>query len=102
MLSGDINGYTQHWLLDNYPSETFKCDIYKVAHHGETQTVAEFLDAMDPGVAIITYPKGYTESADKQLNRRNIPRYYISQGTIRLQTDGNQWYIWQEPLLQAD
>ena len=37
-----------------------------------------------------------TQVGDKQQDRRDIPRYYISTGTIHLITDGTQWYVWQE------
>ena len=96
LLSADIGGEAQHWLLKNYDPELFKCDVYKAAHHGRTAAVAEFLTAMDPGLTIVTNTKSSTATHDNQMNRRNVPRYYISIGTINTETDGTQWYVWQE------
>lgn len=98
MLTADIGGETQHWLLENFDSALFKCDIYKAAHHGRTAAVGDFLTAMDPGLVIVTNTKSSTTTHDNQLNRRDIPRYYISTGTVCTETDGSQWYVWIETL----
>lgn len=97
-LAADIGGETQHWLLDTFGAEEFKCDVYKSAHHNRTATVTEFLDALDPGLAVNTNTRSSTKTGDNQQDRRDIPRYYISTGTIHLVTDGTQWYVWQEPV----
>ena len=98
LLTADIGGETQHWLLENFDPALFKCDIYKAAHHGRTAAVPDFLTAMDPGLVIVTNTKSSTATHDKQLGGRNIPRYYISTGTICTETDGSQWYTWIEPV----
>ena len=95
-LAADIGGETQHWLLSAFGAEAFKCDVYKSAHHNRTATVTEFLDALDPGLAVNTNTRTSTQVGDRQQDRRDIPRYYISTGTIHLVTDGAQWYVWQE------
>ena len=97
-LAADIGGETQHWLLSTFGAEAFKCDVYKSAHHNRTATVPEFLDAMDPGLAVNTNTRTSTKVGENQQDRRDIPRYYISTGTIHLSTDGTQWYVWQEPM----
>ena len=98
MLTADIGGETQHWLMENFDPALFKCDIYKAAHHGRTAAVSDFLTAMDPGLVVVTNTKSSTQTHDNQLNRRNIARYYISTGTVCTETDGTQWYVWQEKL----
>ena len=97
-LAADIGGETQHWLLDTFGAETFQCDVYKSAHHNRTATVTEFLDALNPGLAVNTNTRSSTKVGENQQDRRDIPRYYISTGTIHLSTDGTQWYVWQEPM----
>ena len=97
-LAADIGGETQHWLLESFGAEAFKCDVYKTAHHNRTATVSEFLDAMDPGLAVNTNTRSSTKMGENQQDRRDIPRYYISTGTVHLSTDGTQWYVWQEPM----
>lgn len=98
MLTADIGGETQHWLMENFDPTLFKCDIYKAAHHGRTAAVPDFLTAMDPGLVVVTNTKSSTATHDKQLDGRNIPRYYISTGTVCTETDGSQWYVWLEPV----
>lgn len=98
MLMGDGEGETQHYLVNNVDPEMLKCDIYKAAHHGRTAVVADFLNAVDPGLAVITNTKSSTGTHDKQMGKRNIARYYISTGTVYTETDGSQWYVWQEPI----
>lgn len=95
-LAADIGGETQRWLLDTFGAEPFRCDVYKSAHHNRTATVTEFLDALSPSLAINTNTRSSTKTGDNQQDRRDIPRYYISTGTIHLLTDGSQWYVWQE------
>ena len=97
-LAADIGGETQHWLLEHFDASEFKCDVYKSAHHNRTATVTEFLTAMNPGLVVNTNTRSSTQTGENQQNRRNIPRYYISTGTIHLSTDGTQWYVWQEPM----
>ena len=97
-LAADIGGETQRWLLDTFGAEAFQCDVYKSAHHNRTATVTEFLDALSPGLAVNTNTRSSTKQGDSQQDRRDIPRYYISVGTIHLSTDGSCWYVWQEKM----
>ena len=97
-LAADIGGETQHWLLDTFGAETFRCDVYKSAHHNRTATVPEFLDALSPGLIVNTNTRSSTKTGERQQDSRDIPRYYISTGTIHLSTDGARWYAWQEPM----
>lgn len=97
-LAADIGGETQHWLMENFDPAEFKCDIYKSAHHNRTATVPDFLTAMNPSLVINTNTRSSTMTGDKQQGSRGIARYYISTGTIHMQTDGTQWYVWQEPM----
>ncbi len=99
-LAADIGGATQHWLLENFDPTEFQCDIYKSAHHNRTATVPDFLTAMNPSLAINTNTRSSTMTGDKQQGGRGIARYYISTGTIHMQTDGTQWYVWQEPMTE--
>ncbi|MBR4501725.1 MAG: MBL fold metallo-hydrolase [Clostridia bacterium] len=94
LLTADIAGLTQHWLCDNY-GDALDADIMKSPHHGITTNVAEFLDRVSPGLVVITNDKSNVEKYDAQLDRLNIPRYFIS-STVHLQTDGAMWYVWTD------
>ena len=91
-----MTGTTQHWLYDHY-AEELDCDILKCFHHGNNATLSELLDALSPSLCVITNQKTYTAQNDGQLDRRDIPRYYINQ-TIHLETDGKMWYVWPEKM----
>ncbi len=92
----DMTGTTQHWLYDHYADE-LDCDVLKCFHHGNNATLSELLDAFSPSLCVITNQKTYTAQNDSQLDRRDIPRYYINQ-TIHLETDGKMWYVWPEKM----
>ena len=95
-LGADITGDSQHVLAEKYGDE-LDCDILKACHHGNTPTVPEMLDALSPSLSVITNNRSYTMENDRQLDRRDIPRYYITR-TIHLETDGHTWFVWTEKM----
>ncbi|MDD3410066.1 MAG: MBL fold metallo-hydrolase [Eubacteriales bacterium] len=95
-LASDITCATQRWLIGQYGAEELACDIYKSAHHGIGSVVSEFLDALAPSASVVTNTQKRTAAHDRQLNRRGIARYYISMGTVHMQTDGTAWLMWQD------
>jgi len=97
LLTGDIDGDTQNWLLENWAPEEFKCDIMKAPHHGNNLLQTAFADATAPSLMIITNPKSYTKTLNSQLAKRHIPRLHIP-STVHCQTDGKIWYVWLEKM----
>lgn len=97
LLTGDISGDTQTWLLENFDPALFKCDILKAPHHGNVQMATAFLDAVSPSLTVITNPKSATEAINRQLDKRGIARFDIFY-TVHCQTDGNIWYVWLEKM----
>ena len=55
LVTGDITSEGEAALIDHYRgSNKLKCDILKVCHHGSRYSSSdEFLDAVDPQVAVI-------------------------------------------------
>ena len=55
MVTGDLLEEDERRMLDYYEgTDTLKCDILKVAHHGsKTSSCEEFLDAASPKIAVI-------------------------------------------------
>ncbi len=95
-LGADITGDSQHVLAEKYGPE-LDCDVLKCFHHGNTPTVPEMLDALSPSLCVITNNRSYVMNNDRQLDRRDIPRYYITR-TVHLETDGQIWFVWTEKM----
>jgi len=49
---------------------------------------------------VITSNRKVGETLAAQLRRKKIPHYYMSMGTVRLETDGHTWYVRQEPRVE--
>jgi competence protein ComEC len=55
MITGDLLEEDERRMLDCYEgTDTLKCDILKIAHHGsKSSSCGEFLDAASPKIAVI-------------------------------------------------
>lgn len=95
IFGADIPGEGQRWIARQFGSEVLKADILKVPHHAIVTMVPEFLQAVDPDLAIITSKVSATKKTNQQLERAGIPYLHHSLGTIILETDGIDWYIEQ-------
>lgn len=95
MLTGDMTGRTQEWMLEKY-KDSLHADILKVPHHGIGRIIlAEFLEAVSPEFAFITNRPEGTSIVNKQLAKAGIPYMHHSKGAIIMETDGKDWYITQ-------
>lgn len=96
MLTGDLSGASANWFLEHYSPELLNADILKYPHHALVNMPAKFLDAVDPGFVFITNSKRNTVEEVKPLTKRGIPFLWNESGRITLETDGTDWYIWQD------
>ena len=56
LFTGDIPKKVEHWLVED--KAPLKADVLKIAHHGsKTSSSEEFLEAVDPRLAIISVAK---------------------------------------------
>ena len=78
MITGDLLEEDEHEMVEYYKgTDTLKCDILKVAHHGsKSSSSEEFLDAAAPQVAVI------------QCGRNNIYGHPHKQTLDRLEARG--------------
>lgn len=70
LFTGDMGIETEKNLIKNYPN--LKADVLKVGHHGSnTSTGAEFLDQINPKVALISVGKNnrYGHPSDEIIQR---------------------------------
>lgn len=96
LLCADIIGESQHWFLDSLAPETLKADVVKAPHHGLTAFVSGFLTAVDPEFIWVTnYKNDKVKKMRDQAQYRKLPIKYSGNGTVYLECDGTDWYIYQ-------
>ncbi len=101
-LAADITGKAQAFYAGDLSPELLKADILKLPHHGITPVEASFMEAVDPAFCVATtYEKDVNGSAKSQLETRGIPVLYSADGEVIMETDGRDWYVWQN-LLKKD
>ena len=103
LLTSDIHGEGELSLLDR--GAQVDVTMLKVAHHGsETSTRRQFLEAVTPEVAIISFghdnPFGHPALATLQVLQEYLPmdRLFLTaeDGTIEVVTDGTAVWVEQE------
>ena len=59
MFTGDAEKESEEAILKTWKASELKCDVLKVGHHGSsTSTTKEFLEAVDPTIAVISCGEG--------------------------------------------
>lgn len=97
LLCADAIGLTQKHFLTNPGPAALKADIVKVPHHGLTPMVSAFADAVAPELLLITNTqKKGTKGIIDQARYRGLPYLFTGKGTVVMETDGADWYVWQE------
>lgn len=97
LFTGDIEETTEEKLL--VWQDILSSDILKVGHHGSiNSTNLEFLDLVNPGVAVITVGKNNfghpSQGTIERLEDRNIRIYRTDEdGTIIVRTNGQEYWI---------
>ena len=100
MLTGDAEKESEADMVKLYSKHILDCDVLKVGHHGSrTSTSQEFLDAVDPKIALISCGEGnkYGHPLPETLQRlekKGIEIYRTDKhGSIILKTDGKLFEI---------
>ena len=97
-LTADITGKAQEYYAGKLEPELLKADLLKAPHHGITPVQEDFLNAVDPRFCLITnYEDGVT-TIKSQMESRGIPVLYSGEGEVIMETDGHDWYVWQNLL----
>ncbi|MFI5491681.1 ComEC/Rec2 family competence protein [Actinoplanes sp. NPDC051859] len=58
LLPGDAETEEQEDLLGRFGAGALRADVLKVAHHGSAYQSSEFVDAVDPAVALVSVGRG--------------------------------------------
>jgi competence protein ComEC len=97
MFTGDIERDAEKRLLSW--GNILKTDILKVAHHGSsTSTTLQFLNKVDPIIAVISVGKNHfghpAPKVIQRLKEKNVKIYRTDKnGTVIIKTDGTEYQI---------
>ena len=100
LLPGDCGNQAMEYFLENRDHALLECDIMKAMHHGINGIVKEFLDVAQPEFIFVPNVKQKL-NANKQYFFTQKGAWFNGDGTIIMETDGNDWYIWQLPNWEA-
>ncbi len=97
LLQGDAERAAEHEILAENRPEELRSDVLKVGHHGgKNSTTQEFLDAVQPGIGIISVGEvnPYGHPSLELLARLEMARIRIlrtdREGAVHVLTDGQQ------------
>jgi len=97
LFTGDIEETAEKKLL--VWQNILQSDILKVGHHGSTSsTNLQFLDKVNPSIAVITVGKNHfghpSQKTIERLEDKNIQIYRTDEdGTIIIRTNGQEYWI---------
>lgn len=96
MFTGDAEVSAEKEVLNRYPASELKSDVLKVGHHGSTtSTCDEFLNAVNPDIAVISLGAGNSyghphKEIMNKLQNKNINIYRTDNlGQITITSNGN-------------
>lgn len=98
LLMGDCDSRPQDYFLKNVDHSLLECDILKAVHHGINGFEESFLEVAQP--EFIFVPNYSAHPSIKKGTKRQFANYnalYSGDGTVIMETDGTDWYIWQLP-----
>jgi beta-lactamase superfamily II metal-dependent hydrolase len=81
-----------YWMETRDPAE-FDCDLMKANHHGIDGVPETFMAAATPSVIVCTNNTNY----DHDIELERLGALYSGDGTVHIETDGVDWYVWQDP-----
>lgn len=98
LLMGDCDSRPQNYFLENVDHSLLECDILKAVHHGINGFEESFLEVAQP--EFIFVPNYKAHPSIKTSTKHKFAEYnalYSGDGTVIMETDGVDWYIWQLP-----
>lgn len=95
MFTGDAHTESEAEILKTFSASELKCNVLKVGHHGSSSSTSqEFLDAVDPDIALISLGAGnsYGHPHKETLAKLNSSEITVLRtdelGTVVLVSDG--------------
>ena len=96
LLPGDCGNQVLEYFIENRDHALLECDIMKAVHHGINGIVKEFLDVAQPEFIFVPNVKQKLDN-NKQYFFTQKDALFCGDGTVVMETDGTDWYIWQLP-----
>jgi len=98
LLAADIDYGTMSHFVKKYGAEALRADVFKTPHHGITTIPDEFCEAVSPRLILVTNHERRVEGYSQWMRicLPDAPLLYSGDGTLVLETDGVDWYAWQE------
>lgn len=93
LLLADVSNRVLNYFLENRDPALLACDVMKAPHHGIDGVNDAFLAASTPDAIICTNNTIY----DHDIKLEKMGAIYSGDGTVYIETDGTDWYIWQDP-----
>ncbi len=93
LLLADVSNRVLNYWAETRDAAEFDCDVMKAPHHGIDGVSAAFMEMATPGAIVCTNCTIY----DHDKNLENMGALYSGDGTVVIETDGMDWYIWQHP-----
>jgi len=98
LLTGDIDYRVMDQFVEKYDEFILHADIMKAPHHGLATIKAPFLK-VDAEMIFIPNKKKKVPGKFHSYMKKNAPDtklMYCGDGTMHMETDGVDWYVWQE------
>lgn len=96
LLTADIIGDTQSWFVRHLPEELLHSDVLKAPHHGVTAVLSAFWQAVSPEALLVTNTPDRAPDTAAQAERGGVPAFFSGLGRVVMETDGEDWYIYQQ------
>ena len=96
LLPGDCGNQVLEYFITNRDHALLECDIMKAVHHGINGIVPEFLEVAQPELIFVpNIKKKLEESKQRFFTQKDA--MFCGEGTLVMETDGTDWYVWQLP-----
>lgn len=98
LLTGDIDYRVMNHFVEKYGAEALDADIMKAPHHGLATIVPDFRSAVSPELIFIPNLKKNTSKFNNYMKKNDpdIQLLYCGDAEIVMETDGQDWYVWQD------
>lgn len=93
LLLADVSNRVLKHFVETRDPAAFECDVLKANHHGIDGIPQVFLDVAQPELVFMTNCSSYDHS--EVLERNGA--LFSGDGSITMETDGTDWYVWQAP-----
>ncbi len=97
LLMGDCGNQALEYFLAHRDHALLECDIMKVTHHGINGVVPAFLNVAQPELLFVPNTTFELKQIGKYDGYMSKGALLSGDGTLTMETDGIDWYVWQEP-----